>query len=444
MKNTPKPLSEYTKIGFFGIGCSNLSILGSLPDRTEITLRSDVPISARLAGEVRATRIYECEHAFDEINEEILILSPSVRRDRKELAALSARGVRLTSDAELFFDRVTVPVLGVSGSDGKSTTATLADLILKESDVKSTVTGNVGVPMLSSLESNAEVYVAELSSFMLTGFAPRTARATLTNITENHLDWHRDMTEYVDAKLSLLKNTDEPVVNADDPIISQLAHSAHTVVSTLQSEDTLHSRYGSRKYVTLRDGRIISSNGLSVPPDLIKGFRKHDITNLMHAIALTDGMLTTAGLFRAIDKFERLPHRASTVGVIGGVRYVDSSIDTTPERTRTTLISEDEPVILIIGGRDKGLSLSPILSARDKIRYFIAQGENRAKVYRELSRYVHGDIADTLRDAVTLAASIAKVGDTVLLSPAAASYDAFTDYRERGDIFKEIVNGIKA
>ena len=393
-----------------------------------------------MKDEIQATRIFESEHAADEIDEDVLILSPSVRRDRSEITEASARGVQITSDTKLFFENVEVAVLGVSGSDGKSTTATLADSILRESGIASTLTGNVGVPMLSSLTAKGEIYVAELSSFMLHNYAPHTARATLTNITENHLDWHWDTAEYVDAKLALLRNTDEPVVNADDPIIAQMATSAHTVVSARLTEDELRGKYGCRKYITLRDGHIIAPDGLTVPRELIRGFKRHDVLNLMQAIALTDGRLTAAGLYRAIDKFERLPHRASTVGIIGGIRFVDSSIDTTPERTRTTLTAEDEPVILIIGGKDKGLSLTPIIDVWERIKYFIAVGENRARVYSELREHLQGDAVPTLADAVTLAKSIASPGDTVLLSPAASSYDAFTDYRARGEKFKELVN----
>ncbi|MBR5817036.1 MAG: hypothetical protein IKY62_00160, partial [Clostridia bacterium] len=203
-----------TRLAFFGLGKSNLSLIRSLPlDKCKVTLRSDKALSEKdIACDVKWERILVGESSCLDIDEEIMIFSPSVRRERKSLLAAKERGVIFTSDLEIFLEENTRPMLAVSGSDGKSTTSTLLGLMADNS----LLIGNIGNPMVEALGKEASLYVAELSSFMLRYANVKAKRACITNITPNHLDWHESFEEYVGTKLSLLKGSDECVINADD------------------------------------------------------------------------------------------------------------------------------------------------------------------------------------------------------------------------------------
>lgn len=201
------------KIGFFGLGKSNLDLLQTLPlERCEIILRSEGKIDrGTLPRKLLLPKILDGERAFLDIREDVLFLSPSVRRDRRELSDAVARGVVFSSDAELFFENARAPIYAVTGSDGKSTTATLAEkLLLKNRNAL--LVGNIGQPMFSSLSRNADCYVAELSSFMLSYITPKVRRAAITNITPNHLDWHSSFEEYKSVKLGIFREAEEKIL----------------------------------------------------------------------------------------------------------------------------------------------------------------------------------------------------------------------------------------
>lgn len=441
MLNEAAPVFEGIKhIGLFGLGRSNLAILeGLCGSDTEITLRSDKKIDRTLIPSgVKISAIYEGEAAFFSLSEQTLVLSPSVRRDRPELLSASERGVRLTSDAELFFGRVDAPVYAISGSDGKSTTSALTTLLLGGKSSGTALCGNVGEPMLPTLGRYSR-YVTELSSFMLSYLTPVSKRAALTNITPNHLDWHRDFEEYKTAKLGIYKATDEPIINLDDRIIKEsVSAPVFAAVTARLGYKEARSQINAELYYTLEDGYIKRCGEPYLAVDVIKRREAHSLKNLMLALALTDGCRLSDPI-EVARNFGGLAHRCELVFRWRKIRFVDSSIDTSPARCATTLASLNTPFAVILGGRDKGVPFTPIKEALKNCRVAIIFGECREKIIEALPHALPYRLASDMTEAVELAASHAKDGDTVILSPAATSYDMYGSFEERGDDFKSAV-----
>ncbi len=435
---------KYKKVGFFGLGKSNIAIMKMLPSETEIVLRSDREIDLP-CGDVSITRFFTGGSALKGLDEDVLILSPSVRRDRPELIAASERGVILTSDAELFFENVAAPVFAVSGSDGKSTTATLVSLLLRQRFPSVCLCGNIGVPMVATLGESHDAFVCELSSFQLTYIEPTVTRAALTNITPNHLNWHKDYGEYRSVKMKLLNRAEATVLSADceEGYRAAKAHPCFGITSTSRNYRSLKSEILAEIYYTVEDG-CICKNGLPVfPKSVIKRREPHNIKNLLTALALTDGYVT-AGYARAVaENFTGLPHRCETVLVKDGIEYVNSSIDTTPARTAQTIMSLDRPLTLLLGGRSKGVGFDPLIAPIKKYAVcVILFGECAEEIEATLSSYTNTIRFSHFSEAVDYALKSIKSG-TLLLSPAATSYDEFSSFEERGDLFKKCVLSLK-
>lgn len=477
-----KLISNAEHVGFFGVGESNRSLIAMLPEGISITLRSDVVIDkGSIPNGLNIKEIYEEKSALCNIEESVIFLSPSVRCDRPELIAAEARGTILSSDCELFFKAANAPVLAVSGSSGKSTTAYLTallingapdnssadlaaklsknvstndsrnpiytrykgDFTLPHSEHRAVLCGNIGKPMLESVCSDAKVYVAELSSFMLMNHKATVHRSAITNITKNHLDWHKSFEEYKKAKLSLLSLSSEIVINADDKILSQFVgknRRIHGIFSTRLSLSELVKRHKSKLYYTLENS-YICRNGEKIidTGDLIRT-EEHNIANMMCAMLLSDGYAQRSRAQKILSSFRGLPHRCETIAFSGGVRYINSSIDTSAERTSATLAAFSENVILLLGGHGKGLSYEPIISAaQGKVKSVITFGEEGEKIANLLRAHFKTEFSGSFKDAVIKACCVAQEGDTVLLSPACTSYDEFSSFEQRGKKFEEIV-----
>ena len=434
----------FKKIGFFGLGKSNLSLLSTLPlSNCEMTLRSEKEINeADLPQSINFSRKFSGEQAFDRIDEELMICSPSVKRERREFSVAKARGMLFTSDAELFFEQVGErDVIAVTGSDGKSTTTTLTASMISKSR-RTSLIGNVGAPMLESLSQSSEVYCAELSSFMLAYLTPRLKRAAITNITPNHLNWHSSFDEYVKVKLSILENAKEAVLSADDDILFSYlkAHGAYAVASTRLSYDELKSLCKCQHYFTY-ESDFLCKDGIPIvsKAELIRK-EDYNIKNLLCAMALADGYTKKEALIEAAREFTGLKHRMELFLSRGGIDYVNSSIDTTPERTKSTLTALGKRVILILCGRGKGVSYDVLRAPVSRYaECVVICGEDKEKRHAALSDVTPGRRAASFDEAVRTAVLLAHEGLTVLLSPAATSYDGFKNFEERGEIFKSTV-----
>ena len=390
------------------------------------------------------------EDCFAPPYEDILFLSPSVRRDRPELVRMSEAGTRLCSDAELFFALCDRPILAVSGSDGKSTTVTMTEAILKRRGMRALACGNLGVPFISALDGDYDCLVTEISSFTLEYLAPRSTRALITNITENHLDWHGTFDAYIAAKENLIKNTEGAILSPDTEAADALIekHRPRGIFSGRYGFTELSRRYPFAERIYTCEGGHLCINGEAVIP--VQNLAKkeaHNLKNALSAIALTDGLFNTGVGIEALFDFSAPSHRAETVAIAGGVRYVDSSIDSSPARTSVTLSAMPRNTHIILGGRGKGLSYAPLIPPLLHTEgAIIICGENR----EEIAATVGGVTAlreriilcDDLLSAVMAAVRIARRDDTVLLSPASTSFDAFSNFEERGNKFKEYIKNL--
>ena len=449
MRGLPAYVKDTRKIGLFGLGLSNIGVAEFLSARGayEFILRSDGEIKEEnLPTSFKGYPRYSGKRALSSLTEELIFLSPSVNRRREDIKALAASGVRLSSDAELFFELVDSPVFAVSGSDGKSTTTRLASLLL--GGLGAVECGNCGRAMSLALDSGASAYAVELSSFMLDSLVPHSKRAVITSISENHLDFHGTPDAYVAAKENLYRGTDEPIIWAGRDFSESFIkkYPPFALLSTGLGYKELKMR-GGELILTLEDGAILKNGERLIEISRLKRREKHNIENLMSAAALADGFYERERLFSVAESFGGIAHRAELVCVKDGVEYIDSSVDSSPARTATTLRGLAKRVILILGGRGKGLSYAPLVSCvGEYARAVILSGENAPEIKAAL---LSDDTLEkkgiplyemaSLADAIRLAKEISTPSDTVLLSPASTSYDKFKNFEERAEYFKSLI-----
>lgn len=438
-----KPYSELT-VGLYGYGRSNAGVMNylcSLGCRSFI-LRSDT--ECRVPSGI--DRAYFGSNALRDLREDVIYLSPSVRRDRPQLSDAARRGVHLSSDAELFFEHTDAEVYTVTGSAGKSTTTHLIAQVLNRCGKVAVAAGNYGVS-LSSLLGKVATVVAELSSFQLTYMRPTSVRAVITNISPNHLDWHTSMEEYVGAKLGIAVNSDGLICDADsDILISSLDAPVHAAVSSKMSHKELRDRMTANHYLTL-DETVIVVDGEKYT-DLAGAPRceEHNVKNMLLAAAATLDVANADACRDAFLGFYGLSHRAQLVAECGGVRYVNSSIDTSPDRVIATLSAASERTVAIICGKSKGLDYSRLAAVLPKLTVGAvlmgAVGSEIAElIYDNAYRYA---ACDSMDDAVAYATDILAGKGDVILCPGGTSFDRYASFEERGtDFCRAVENYIK-
>lgn len=426
------------RVGFFGLGRSNLSLLSHLPlDKCTLMLRSDTAVDEKsLPHREKFERIITGDDARRDISEDIIFFSPSVRREGGSLSEAAAQGVAFTSDAELFFEQNRTPVFAVTGSDGKSTTATLVHLLLQEGGYKSRLIGNIGEPMWENCGYVCDFFVCELSSFMLKYCTPQSKRACITNITPNHLDWHSDLAEYAQCKRDIGRHTDRLIISDQVPGVRD----AYGVISMNKSSDQLRQCYNAKIYMTVEDGSILKNGRKLIDLSKIRIPHIYNIKNLMMAIAMTDGMVGAEEIMRVGKDFCGLDHRCRLILSDDRVDYYDSSIDSTPARTVETLKSLNRQAVIILGGRGKGLDYGLLRSALKKyVKRAVICGENAEEIYTSVKDATLCEIFHDFNEAVLAGRSYAREVGVLLLSPASTSFDKFRNYAERGEKFKEIL-----
>lgn len=389
------------------------------------------------------------------INTDIVLKTPGIRFDLPELLEAKERGCEISSETELFFRFCKAKKIAVSGSDGKSTTTTLINEILKASGVNTVLGGNIGTPLLHRIHEVGEdvTVVAELSSFQLHTMSVSPDVAVITNISPNHLDWHRDFDEYMDAKSSLLRYQNEngvAVLNLDCP-------NSKRYFTEVKGKLLCFSRRSELENGAYLSGDTVffCENGKAremLKLDGIKLPGMHNVENYMAAICATAAFANEEAVRKVAENFGGVPHRLQLVREKDGVRFYNSSIDSSPSRTNAALSSfpKTKQVIIICGGRDKHVpfdSLSKQLA--EKTKAVVLTGEAAEKIFSDIAsteEYKNGLIRferePDFEKAVRLSASLAEKGDTVLLSPACTSFDRFRNFEERGEFFTNIVNSL--
>lgn len=418
-----------------------------------------------------------CDKSFEGLCGDVLFRSPSIRSDVSGIKQAVARGAELTSEIELFLKLTPARTYAVTGSDGKTTSTTLTGRFLSaalaEKGARAYVGGNIGTPLLDKCSEMrpSDAAVLELSSFQLMTLSDAPERAAITNISPNHLDWHTDMDEYIEAKKNVIgERTRRLVTNAECETTLRLAHEyAETArdgrelflfSSKKSSYAEVYASFSElcvKAYaVYVRKDVIYVSDGTTetevLPCEAIKIPGRHNVENYMTAIALTFGDVPTDVYVREAQSFYGVEHRLELVRTLGGVDYYNSSIDSSPTRTAAALSAmSDRHVVLICGGYDKKIPYAPLAAAiceHGGVRGTVLTGATGEKIRAEIEEYRQksGKGVDMILEyrqsfdsAFQLARSLAKEGDAVLLSPASASFDAFKNFAERGNTFKRLV-----
>ncbi len=438
-----KEVKGRKKISFIGLGKSNLGVLNYLKanfDNLEFTLRSKNQVN-NIPNEITHVKIGK--DYLDNIYEDILFFSPAVRRDNIKGDFIAS------SDAELFFEICEKEkIIGISGSDGKSTTSSITHAMLIASSINASLCGNIGKSMCQSYLENpkADFFVCELSSFQLLYSNPKVKRAAITNITPNHLNWHKDFYEYSFAKEKLIKDCDDITLNLDCEHTQNLVkkYKPRAVFTTEYSFKELGDI--APEVYTLSDGYILKNGQRIIDTSDIKAKGLHNIKNFMCALSLCEGLISKKAISDTAKDFMGLPHRQRVIYDKCGVRAIDSSIDSSPMRTKATLESLEGKYTVILGGSDKGLDyslLTPVL--KKKASAVVFTGENMTKMLTQIdinvlkSSNVYIFTERNFDSAVRLAIKNVRDGGNLILSPASASYDAFSNFEERGKRYRDIV-----
>ena len=444
-------------VAVVGIGVSNTPLI-------RLLLREGIAVTAcdkrtreqlgELAGELEqgGARLQLGSDYLEGLDQDIIFRTPGLRPDVPQLAKAVAGGSVLTSEMEVFFQVCPCPIIAVTGSDGKTTTTTIIAELLKKAGRTVHVGGNIGHPLLCEAgEMQPTDYaVLELSSFQLMTMPCSPHIAVMTNLAPNHLDVHKDMAEYVAAKENIFRHQkpgDKAIFNFDNDITRRQGESVpdRAVYFSRQAEP--------EKGVFLRGDAIVCRDGRGERTVMTTGDIKlpgvHNVENYMAAIAAVDGLVPDETIRDFAREFGGVEHRIELVRTYRGVRYYNDSIASSPSRTTAGLRSFPEKVILIAGGKDKGISYAPLGPVvNDHVKLLLLCGKT-AGVIREAVEQAENyrgleirDVAD-YHEAVAIADEASRPGDVVILSPASTSFDRFANFMERGQVFKAIVNELK-
>lgn len=396
---------------------------------------------AKSAAREIGAELFEREK-FEKIDADLILRTPGVRPD-----AFSVTRGELTSEMELFCSLCPCPIYAVSGSDGKTTTTTIISKMLGEEFAgtgrRVWLGGNIGTPLLPEIENikSDDFCVLELSSFQLMTMDLSPRVAVVTNVSPNHLNWHTSMSEYVAAKRRIFVGQSAGcrlVTNAENAITKDFAAEARGEVRLFSSKNSADGEIQDEA-IYIGGRRIIALSDIVIPG-------VHNAENMMAAMLAVDGVVSDENMYKVASTFRGVPHRAELVLERGGVKFYNSSIDTSPTRTIAALSSFKEKVIIIIGGYDKHIPPEPlIVPLCEKTKKIFCTGGTGRAVYDMMTGAGYGGeicYVPDFDEAVARAARSAGSGDVVLLSPAAASFDRFRNFEERGERFKQILKDI--
>lgn len=444
------------RVAVVGLGISNRPLVKLLLEHGISVLCCDKTPREKLLPEVLELEKMGAvlklgDDYLENIQADVVFRTPGLNLNTPQLVELKKNGAIITSEMEAFFAVCPCKIFGITGSDGKTTTTTLVAKLLEGAGKTVYCGGNIGTPLLPLAEKMKEddVAVVELSSFQLMGMTVSPQVSVITNLSPNHLDIHKDMEEYVSSKENIYLHQNENgtvVLNLDNELTNALTPKAKGKVLKFSRKQRVE-----RGYYLRGDNMICRVEGkeeteiMDASQILIPGV--HNIENYMTAFCAVEGLVGKETMIELARTFGGVAHRIELVRVKDGVRYYDSSIDSSPNRTKAALRSFPEKVIMVAGGKDKGIAyddLGPEL--REHVKLLVLTGMTAGKI-RAAAEQVPGydgtnpEIIDIegFDDAIRTAASRAVSGDVVILSPASTSFDRFRNFEERGDRFKAVV-----
>ena len=447
------------RVAVIGLGVSNIPLIDYLHNlMAKVTVFDERDISKLDEKTVNKIEGYGFElvtgknalHFLRGYN--IIFRSPSCLPTTLQLVSEQKRGAIVTSEIEMLMNTCPCKIIGVTGSDGKTTTTTLIYEILKKKGYNCHLGGNLGIPLFTKVRefNENDIVVLELSSFQLMGMEVSPDIAVITNISPNHLDKHKSYEEYIEAKKTIFNYQDKNgivVLNYDNDITREFKNEAEGKVIYFSSKEKLEDGiiYDDGMIKSCEDG--VRKHLLNVKNVHLRGV--HNYENICAAIAATSSLVDSKTQVEAIEEFKGVEHRLEFVREINGVKWYNDSIGTSPTRTSAGLNSFDEKIVLIAGGYDKNLDYEPLAKPiLEKVSKLVLFGNTTTKIYdaviKEHSKkdptavfpiYKH----KTLEQVVNRAYKIAEPGEVVLFSPASASFDMFKNFEERGEKFKELV-----
>jgi len=443
------------KVAVVGIGVSNIPLINFLLDLGATVTAFDKKTKEEL-GEVatdfnnKGVKLELGEGYLDNLNGfDVVFKTPSMRIDSESLVKVKKEGAYITSEMEEFVRYTKGKVYGITGSDGKTTTTTIISKLLEEQGYKTWVGGNIGTPLFAQIENINENdrVVLELSSFQLMTMTEEIDIAICTNLAPNHLDMHKDMQEYIEAKKNIFlyqSSNGLLILNRENEITHEFKKEAKGIIKEFSSKrEIIDGAY-------YKDGALyVEGKEVCKKDDIvIKGM--HNVENYLAAFIATKEDVSVEIMKKVAENFTGVEHRCELVREIDGVKYYNDSIASSPTRTLAGLKAFDKKVIVIAGGYDKNIPFEPLAydgypyiqeliligATKDKIKAVFDKLEEEKGIKTTIR------IAKSLEDAVKITREIAKAGDIITLSPACASFDMYPNFMVRGNRFKEIVKGL--
>ena len=431
----------------FGLGVAGLAVANALHERGESVILADDQATKLHKDFARALN---CE--FIDATDEVAVVStlkritrlapaPGISESHHVMATARQMGLTISSELELAYNIEELrtggprPMLGITGTDGKTTTTLMTAAMLHAAGHKSLAVGNTETPLIAALNTDTQVFAVECSSFRLANCENFRTRASVwLNLAPDHLDWHTNMESYTSAKAQMWAHTragDVAVAPVDDAQILRVAHESTARTVTF---GVTHGDYHAQ------DGRLNSPHGSIMNIADMKRAMPHDITNALAAAAISieSGLVEPSHVARALSEFDNAPHRIEYVETIDGVQWFNDSKATSPHASAVA-IKSFQNIVLIAGGRNKGLDLHELANQPQRVKAVVAIGDDAPeieKAFDGVCRVVRGG---SMQEAVRLARTLAVSGDVVLLSPACTSYDWYNNYMERGEDFMQCV-----
>lgn len=442
------------RIGIIGMARSGMAAADLAARHGGLPFVSDAAPAERLTEQIavlnqRAIAHETGEHSATLLTSDYIVLSPGVPLTLPILVQAQQQGIPLFSELEFASWLTPAPIIAITGSNGKTTTTTLVGELLAAAGRHVAVCGNIGTPLAAVASSLSEqsVAVVETSSFQLAtiaDFRPRVA--AILNISPDHLDWHGGFVGYKKAKYRITENQttgDLLVLNADDHDLTS------DQLSTSAEIKTFSIRADRQADVVVRDGMLAywRSNRLVpiLPVAEIRIPGPHNVQNAAAAALMVEPFGVPVETIAAVLRsFAGVEHRLESVATIAGISFVNDSKATNVDSAASALLALPGPLLLIMGGRDKGASYKPLIElGAGKIRHLLLIGEAKDKIFAELGQHFQSEFAESLEQAVQRAFAAACPGETVLLSPGCSSFDMFDNFEHRGRVFKQSVHALK-